>query len=245
MTTAVIYSRFSPQPKSSMEGKTTDAQVELCREFCKATGMEVLGEYADIGVSRSDDYGNRPQLWEAVKQCRKGTNLVAYRRDRIGSGTTMLLIERDIVKRGGRVLAVEGANNDDTAEASLLNGILACVDEYEKLKIGARTKSLMLAKQAAGHRVSGRGKEPYGMMTNPEDETLLIENPREQATIARMVQLSAEGLSKYAISVRLYDEGYRSRGDTGRFRHQLVGVALGRCEQVSITQSDANIELSC
>ena len=227
-TRAVLYSRFSPQPKKKMEGKGVGDQFSLCRAFCESESLEVIGEYSDLGIGRSEDYDKRPGLWQAVREARKGVALVAYRRDRLGAGVMMFLIERDVTKHGGKILTVEGSDNGDSAEAQLLNGIMACVSEYERLVIASRTRALMLAKQASGHRISGVGKEPYGYMTDPQDQTRLIEHPDERVVINEILDLTEQGVRPYTISKRLYEQGHRSRGSTGRFRPSTIEAVVKR-----------------
>ena len=134
----------------------------------------------------------------------------------------MILIEHDIRKRGGRILAVEGSQNDESHEGALINSILACVAEYERQLTAARTKAMLRAKQANGVRVSRKGRLPYGMMLDPDDPARMVPCRDEQDVIARMHELTAQGYSARVVADKLFDEGFRSRRPGGRFQHSLV-----------------------
>lgn len=225
-TRAVIYARFSPQPEKKAAAKTCEEQIAICRRFCDGLGLEVQGVYSDPLASRADDYERRPKLWQAIQAIKKGTALVAYRRDRIGSGRMAYLIAHDVRKKGGQILTVEGGSNEDTMEARLMNDILALLDEYERHRTAARTQAIMLAAQSAGRKMSRH--PPYGWSVDPTDSSRWVEDELEQASVMRAVDLAREGMSAYAIAKRLGDEGFRSRRPDGLWWVKTVRAILIR-----------------
>ncbi len=57
-TQAVLYARFSPQPAAKMAAKEACAipdQFGACREFCARQGLQVVGEFFDLGDDPPDE----------------------------------------------------------------------------------------------------------------------------------------------------------------------------------------------
>lgn len=225
-TRGLIYARFSPQPEKKAAAKTCEEQTAICRRFCEASGLDVAGVYSDPLASRADDYERRPRLWQAIQAIRKGTALVAYRRDRIGSGRMAYLIDHDVRKKGGQILTVEGGSNEDTIEARLMNDILALLDEYERHRTAARTQAIMLAAQSSGRKMSRH--PPYGWGMDPTDSSRWVEDEREQAAVLRAVDLARQGMTTYGIAKRLGAEGFRSRRPDGQWWTKTVRAILIR-----------------
>ncbi len=59
-----LYARVST--KNSQDPET---QLLALREYAKARGLEVFGEYVDVGISGSKD--SRPQLEQLMKHARR------------------------------------------------------------------------------------------------------------------------------------------------------------------------------
>jgi DNA invertase Pin-like site-specific DNA recombinase len=95
--------------------------------------------------------------------------------------------------------------------------------ELERAKIRERTRSAISVKRKRGECISGRA--PFGWDFGPHGR--LVENAREQKSIARMRHLQAEGLSYQGIAVRLDDEGIRPKRGK-RWIHTTVKSILAR-----------------
>ncbi len=77
--------------------------------------------------------------------------------------------------------------------------------QYERAIIRSRTKAALAVKKANGERVGG---VPYGYRDNGGK---LVEDEREQATVARARKLRAKGNSLRAIGRNLVAEGHAPR----------------------------------
>jgi DNA invertase Pin-like site-specific DNA recombinase len=97
--------------------------------------------------------------------------------------------------------------------------------ELERAMIRERTRSAMSVKRSRGERISGHA--PFGWDFRPKGR--LVENAREQKSIARMRLMRAEGMSFRGIEVRLDDEGIRPKRGK-RWIHTTVKSILARAD---------------
>lgn len=79
MLKAVIYARIST------EDRTVENQLLILREYAKGRGIDVLGEFVDVGVSGYEIMPERREGWvKAVETARKhGAALLVFSLDRI------------------------------------------------------------------------------------------------------------------------------------------------------------------
>ncbi len=181
---AVLYARFSPRPNAA-KSESIKAQLEACRGWCAKEGHEVAGEHVDREKSRND--ADRPGLWAAIAEVKRGWALVVYRADRLASGDLAAVLRRNLKRNGVSLLAVEGSVNGEGPEAELVNRVLDAISEYERQVIAARTKHAMLRHQGNGRRMSD--KTPYGWCRSERDPAMLVEDHDEQAVISEVLRL--------------------------------------------------------
>src|SRR5262249_30824815 len=82
----------------------------------------------------------------------------------------------------------------------------------EREQIRARTSAAMRGYQAGGRRMTRADRCPFGKEPHPLDPSLLIDCPEEQAALARMRELRAEGKGAKAIAAALDAGGVPCRG---------------------------------
>jgi DNA invertase Pin-like site-specific DNA recombinase len=193
---AIIYGRVSTD-EQGQSGAGLAAGSDACRGFAERQGWSVAGEYTDEGVSGATGLDKRPALLEAIASMSKGDILLVSKRDRLGRDPiAVAMIEAAIKRKGGRVVSAagEGTESDDPT-AILMRRIVDAFSEYERLIIKARTKAGLQAKKRRGERV---GQLPLGHDL-ADDGKHLIPNPDEQAAIAMVKGLRAEGRTIRAI----------------------------------------------
>jgi len=224
MTRAVIYCRFSPR-RNEGECESIEVQRDLCRGYCRRRRWPVEGEHEDRALSGAEE--DRPGLWAAVEQLRKGWVLLVYKRDRLARDVYLSeYILREVAKRGARVESVVAEGNGDGPEAVLVRQVLAAFAEYERKAIAARTRAAMLRHQKAGRRMSC--KPPYGWKVDPADPRRLVEDPMEQIALGWIREMKEEGLGLRQIASALSGSGVRPRGS--RWHHGTVKTILARLE---------------
>lgn len=154
---------------------------------------------------------DRPGLLAAVSRlCGSGAGvLLVAKRDRLGRDVLVSrLIEREVDRCGGRVLAVDGAGNGDEPSDRLMRTMIDAFAEHEREMIRARTKAALASKKARGERT---GQVPFGFRLSA-DGRHVEPDEAEQRTVARVVELREEGVSIRMIARRLEEEGRRPRG---------------------------------
>jgi DNA invertase Pin-like site-specific DNA recombinase len=161
MTTrrAIAYLRVSTDQQAD-SGLGLDAQRRAIEQAAQRHGLAMTAVYQDAGIS-GKDIESRPGLLEAVNALKRGDVLLIAKRDRLGRDVVAVaLIERLITRKGAKVLSAAGEGTDsDDPTALLMRRIVDAFGEYERLLIGARTKSALRAKRARGLRA---GNVPFG-----------------------------------------------------------------------------------
>lgn len=205
---AIAYVRVSTD-RQAQEGVSLEAQRERIAAWCTAHGVELGGVYVDAGLSgkRAD---NRPELARALAATtRSGGVLVVYSLSRLARSTRDTLDIADTLERAGADLVSLSESIDTTSAAGrMVFRMLAVLAEFERELIGERTRCAMESKRARRERTSGR--IPFGW-TLGSDGVHLVEQPKEQAILARILALRAGGLSYRAIGAELARNGMLPR----------------------------------
>ena len=118
-------------------------------------------------------------------------------------------------------MAASTGDRGDSPDAGLTNGIEDLFAAHEVALIRARTKAALAIKKSRGERT---GDIPYGKRLAPDGKHL-EPNPDEQAVIARMGALRADGLSFGGVAKALESEGFAPRGKA--WHAMTVSRALG------------------
>ena len=219
---AIGYVRVSTD-KQADSGLGLEAQRAAVTAAAHRLGVTLGAVHVDAAVSGSLSNGDRPVLMEAVGALGRGDLLLVAKRDRLGRDViAVAMIERLIAKRGARVVSAAGEGTDNEDPSSLLmRRLIDSFAEYERLIIGARTKSALAAKRVRRERV---GTVPFGSRLAADGEHL-VDDPAEQHTLARLRALRAAGQTQRKIAARLNAEGLTTR--TGSpWRHQYVANLL-------------------
>ncbi len=206
---AIGYVRVSTDEQAS-KGHGLDIQRRAITAYCKANGLALVDVLADEGVSGSNGLDDREGLAEALARIERheADVLVVYRFDRLAR---KLLVQLTVIDRlekvGARVLSTSEPDVEGSDELrELIRNILGSVAAYERAVIRGRMMAGRRAKAAEGRFIGGIPRFGY-VALNGE----LVEDEREQTTVARVRQLDAEGLSLRQIAERLEQEGLRPK----------------------------------
>lgn len=161
---------------------------------------------ADQGVGGADPV--RPAFAKIVERLGKGDTLVVVRRDRLARDTMLAaMFDREVEKRGARLVSLEGATTDANDPSSiLLRRVLDAVAEFERAMIRARTRAALTAKKAQGRRV---GSVPFGFSLGEGGR--LVANLAEQEAIAAAKRMRKRGKSLREIATALDRKGVRNK----------------------------------
>jgi DNA invertase Pin-like site-specific DNA recombinase len=204
---AVAYLRVS----TSAQELGPEAQRAAISSWAAREGVQVVAWHVDAGVSGASAIDSRPGLCAAlgaVSEHGAGV-LVVAKRDRVARDVVVAaMVERAATAAGARLVSADGTGNGDSAADGFMRTIVDAAAEYERALIRARTKAALAAKKAKGERVSRH--VPYGFRL-AADGVRLERDEDEQAVIAIVRTLRAEGLSQRAIAAALSQRGLLSR----------------------------------
>jgi len=174
----------------------------------------------------------RPGLLDAISHLEKDDMLLVAKRDRLGRDPIVVaLIERTVARRGARIISAagEGTEGDDPSNV-LMRRIIDAFAEYERLIIGARTKTALQCKNQRGERV---GSIQYGFRL-AEDGKRLLPEPKEQEIIELACKLRSKGMTIREVAKELTKSGFKSR--VGRpFGPKQVWVMVGKDKSSSLS----------
>lgn len=212
------YLRVSTDQQAD-SGLGLDAQRAAVEAAAKRLGLPLVELFEDAGLSGALDLESRPSLFAAVQALKRGDVLVIAKRDRLGRDLVgVAMIERQIMRKGARIISAAGEGTEGTdASAMLQRQILDVFAEYERRLIGQRTKAALRAKRERGELA---GNLPYGYSLNPDGRTLEA-NPAEAAVLSIMRELRAAGYSQREVAAELNRQGFRTRRGSA-WRHQYV-----------------------
>ncbi len=212
-----IYLRVSLEEQAEL-GYGLQAQEDADRAYALRHGWEVVGVFCDPGISGGAKLQDRPGLLGAIASLGRGDILLVAKRDRLGrlDPIEMAIIERAVQRRGARIVSVagEGTENDDPSSV-LMRTMIDAFGLYERLIIGARTKSALAAKRKRGEKTGG--PVPFGFQAGPdkvvgeEVTKTLLPCDDEQAIIRMVRSMRDAGETMQAIADHLNAQGIRRR----------------------------------
>jgi site-specific DNA recombinase len=213
MLRVVIYLRVSTDEQAE-SGLGLEAQLAACRAFAARNEWMVSIELED-SMSGGLKLEKRTVLLDAIAALKRGDVLLVAKRDRLGRGDVLstAMIEAAVKRRGARIVSAagEGTENDDPA-AVLMRRMIDAFAEYERLIIGARTRSALAAKRRRGERT---GQVPYGRRLTGNGPlakrsglpTGLEEVPAEASALDLVNELRGDGATLRAIAEEMNRRG--------------------------------------
>jgi DNA invertase Pin-like site-specific DNA recombinase len=215
----VAYLRVSTQEQAT-SGSGLDVQREQVTTWADANGHDVVSWFVDEGISGSHGLESRPGIFDAMSALSDAEGLVVPKLDRLARSLAVqetLLAQAD--RLGAQVFSADDAeneylNDDDEPTRRLIRQVLGAVAEWERGMIAARMKAGRHHRAREG--MYAFGSPPFGWRSQrTERGARLVPVDTEQATLARMRELRAQGLNLTDIADTLSREGHRTkRGGT-------------------------------
>jgi DNA invertase Pin-like site-specific DNA recombinase len=147
----IAYTRVSTDEQAA-SGLGLDAQEASISSAVATRGWVIAHMFTDIGSGKDL---RRPALTEALERLdREGGVLITAKLDRLSRSVLDFagLAER-ARKAGWSIIALDVDVDTTTPTGELVANISACVAQWERRIIGARTSAALQAKKAAGHRL--------------------------------------------------------------------------------------------
>lgn len=164
---AVLYLRVSSQSQVGTdydpEGLSIPAQRKVCESRAEQLGIEVAGEYVELGRSGLTA-ANRPKFQEMLARVRADRDIeyvIVYKLSRLNRNRlddAMVIVEL----RSLNVSLISATENiDETPEGQLMHGVLASFNEFRSRSDGQDIKLKMLRKAEQGGTI---GRAPLGYL---------------------------------------------------------------------------------
>jgi DNA invertase Pin-like site-specific DNA recombinase len=234
MANVVGYLRVSTN-KQVEEGFGLDVQEAQLRRWCAHHDHQLIRIYRDEAITGKVDESERPGLAKALTALEGSAEiLLVARLDRLARALTVQeAVLAQAWRRGGRVFATDvgeiAKDDPDDPMRTAMRQMMGVFAELERSMISARMRAGRRAKEARGG-YAGKGSPKLGQRSvNGE----LVADEREQATIARMVELDAQGLSLRQIGIALEQEGLRPKRG-GAWHPTVIRRTLARVEPVAV-----------
>ncbi len=219
MAKTVAYLRVSTGEQAE-SGLGMEAKLEAIRRVVGEPGAV----YRDEGYSGSSP--KRPGLLEALEALRKGDTLVVAKRDRLARDLMLSCwIQKEVKRRGARVISAagEGTESDDPA-AVLMGQMIDAFAQYERSIIGARTAAALQAKRKRGEKTGG--DVPFGWRL--VDGKRLVVDEDEQQVITLASELREKGWTLRQIGTELAKRGVMTRTGKTEWNPKTVMSLLKR-----------------
>jgi site-specific DNA recombinase len=189
----VVYRRVSTDTQAD-SGYGLSAQSEAIEAFVKREHLEVVGSFADPGVSGTVPLEQRPGLSQAlVAAMTKGAGaLVVARHDRLARDTLVaLLIERAFADAGVRILYADSTNGESDADR-FTRTVLHAAAEQAKRDVVRRLAAGREVKAATRPGSYVGGRPPYGYRAHGHE---LAIDPGQADIVRRIYRLARDGNS--------------------------------------------------
>lgn len=203
-----------------------DAQDATLRRIASERGCEFARIFTE---HESGGNRERPELDKAIRHARRiGAALVVAKLDRLARDSTFLgqLSEGDVPLIFGDLPEVDGS-----AASRLTVQMMAAIAEFERRRIGERTREALAQLKAQGRKLgtpANLTQEARLKGTAAAARQRVAKAVEQMADIAAVVQpMRAEGRSLRQIAAHLNDEGYVTRKGGAWSPTQVLRV-LGR-----------------
>ncbi|MFQ6026580.1 MAG: recombinase family protein [Dehalococcoidia bacterium] len=231
---AAIYVRVSSHKQE--DGTSLEVQLESCRCYCQANGLEVVAEFQDI---QSGLVVDRPAYQQALQLAREGaiSHLVVFRYDRSGrDDAEYMTMLRDFAKAGILLASASGESPDPLYQK--LAGVLSW-DESRRLSI--RISGGKMKRHEEG-KWNGKAVFGYDLVRLPRGGATLAPNPAQANLVTEMFRRYAAGRCSLMDLQRFLKESGVSRGRYGilyllRNRTYLGEVPHGKDRRTSQFQA--------
>lgn len=179
---AAIYIRVSTQ-EQAQEGLSLEAQEKLLRKYCVDNGFDVVGVYADEGISGKDIH-HRPQFISMMVGADKHEfdTIVIWKLSRFSRSTIDLLQCCKRLEKSGVALKSYSEQIDTgSAMGNLLLTILGAVAQFERDTVSENVKMVAQYRANQGKRTCS-----YVLGYHRDGKDSLKINP-EEAEIVRFI----------------------------------------------------------
>ena len=206
VTRAAIYLRVSTSDQAE-SGLGIAAQNTRCRAMAEVKGWQVVGTYADEGISGTKDSLGRPELARLLADCQAGLidAVIILGLDRLGRKTRLVLDLVDgLASYGVELVSCKESLDTTTATGKFVLTLFAGLAQLERDQTSERTVAALT--ELGNDKGYKGGRIPLGYIRRVEDGVIEVE-PSGAATVKRVFELRQAGLTMRAIAAELNRTG--------------------------------------
>lgn len=196
---AIGYVRVSSE-EQAREGVSLAAQRAQVRDFCKGRRWELVGVFADEGLSgKGLDRAGLAEARRALEEHR-ATVLVVTKLDRLSRSVRDIfaLVEEEFTQNGASLVSIAENLDATTAMGKAFLGILAVLAQMERELVSERTRGALAHIKASGRYL---GAIPYGKRLDRNGR--LVTDPEAAKALRRARRLRAKGASWREVAERM------------------------------------------
>lgn len=219
MTRAAIYTRVSTEDQAK-EGFSLDAQIESLRNYCKARGWEIAGEYVDDGHSGRNT--RRPAYKKMVSEKEKWDTILVVKMDRIHRNSRNFMEMMDNLRKWEKEFSsMQESLDTSTAMGRFVVDIIQRIAQLESEQIGERVYTGMRQKASTVGGILGFNI-PYGY---DYKKGKLIVNAEEAGIVKSIFEKYIQGLSMGDIVKELNEKNVSTKKG-GRWAKKTISTIL-------------------
>ena len=212
------YTRVSTETQSE-KGFGLEAQREAIRKYAAANGITITAIFEDAGISANihddsddDELTKRHALMELLSQIERGDTIIVLNTSRLWrSDMTKVLIRRELIKRGAKIISVEQPKYDlytKDPNEYLINSMMEIIDCYDRMSIALKLSRGRSVKAHKGDKPAGIC--PFGYQYADDKKSVTI-NQDEAKTVKYIFTEAQKGVSLQKIADALNDSGISTR----------------------------------
>ena len=222
----LLYARVSTDRQEHEE--TIQSQLAELRARAEDDGLATWEEFLDEGYGR--DNLVRPgldRLRDLVAQ-EEVERVYIQAPDRLASGAKLMLLVEELQDHGVQIIFIKG-QWEDTPEGKLLLHMQGAFSEYERTKIGERTRRGKLYWARQGAMVGGHAPYGYRLVRRNDSERARLEVSDFEATIVQEMYrlVLEERLSTRGLARRLQERGIRTPKGANQWSPVSISRMLG------------------
>lgn len=214
MSKAVIYARYSSEAQS--DSFSIPAQLEICRDYIKKQGWELVDEYIDEAISGTSDKRSSFQRMIVDASNQEFDRVVVYAYDRFSRNRyDQVTYKHELRQYGAYVVSVTQPIDHNNPDSVLLESIYEGMAESYSRKLAR--ESVRGSVQAAKQGFWTGGFTPYGYKIKKVDhngslKSRLEIDELEKPLVQRIYEMYLTGeLGFIEIAKRLNNEGLKPR----------------------------------
>lgn len=203
MKRAAIYIRVSTEDQAKA-GFSLPEQKHRLFEYCKANNYEVVGVYADEGVSASKDPRRRTDFQRMLADVKAGhIDVICFiKLDRWFRNVKHYYLTQDILDKHGVTWECSDEDYDPETRSGKLNlNIKLAIGEDEAANASERVKFVFTGKVRTGQAITGMQPKGYVIA----DDKTIVKDPESEEEIEEMFRFYFSCLNAYQTFVYIRD----------------------------------------